>query len=281
MAQITAVIGITHFPFHHRLASQPREQWSEDTITMAARGEMARARLSAAKPDLLVTIGNDHFHQFFLDNMPAFTVGKMTAFDGIYYNETREFGLPRCRVPGDTDAAQKILVGGMKQGVDFAFSNELKIDHSIIVPLLFVRPEMDIPIVPVLTNCMAPPMPTAERFFQVGKILRSVIEDLPGNRRVGVVLSGHLSLDVGGPLQFEAFPVNPEFDAKAVGWIEQGDSGAAIAECTFEKLLEAGNVAHGFLNFLLAMGLTQGMRCTHAEAIKRKASSQPLFCWEP
>jgi hypothetical protein len=31
---------------------------------------MMRQRTGDAKPDVLITIGNDHLHQFFMDNMP-------------------------------------------------------------------------------------------------------------------------------------------------------------------------------------------------------------------
>jgi protocatechuate 4,5-dioxygenase beta chain len=94
--------------------------------------------------------------------------------------------------------------------------------------MLFVRPEMDIPVVPILTNCIAPPMPRARRCFDVGKALRGAIESLPTNKRIGVLVSGHLSLEIGGPKQFERHFTDPAFDAAAVGWIVNGDiDGAA------------------------------------------------------
>jgi len=95
------------------------------------------------------------------------------------------------------------MEGAFDWGVDFSYSNELTIDHSIIVPMMFVRPEMDIPIVPILTNCIAPPMPRPKRFYEVGKAIRGVIDNLGTNKRIGVLVSGHLSLEVGGPRQFE------------------------------------------------------------------------------
>lgn len=281
MARLVAVIGITHIPFHYRLANQPRSEWSPDTVNIVQRGEMMREKLRQAQPDVLVAVGNDHFHQLFMDNMPAFILGKMEVFDGTYYNEVREFGLPRCRVPGDVKLGQQILERAMNRGVDFAFSNELKVDHSVVVPLTFVRPEMDLPIVPIMTNCVAPPIPPAERFHQVGQVLRSVIEEIPGDKRIGVVVSGHLSLEVGGPLQFDPRAMNEEFDDQAVGWISRGDIKTAIRECTFDRMTQAGNVTHAFLNFLLAMGVAEGLPCTHAEGFKRKGSTQPFFAWEP
>ena len=281
MARLVALFGITQNPFHYRLISQPRSQWSPDTEKMVERGEMMREKLRRAKPDALVVVGNDHFHQFFMDNMPAFILGKMDVFDGTYYNEVREFNLPRCRVPGDVKLAQQILEGAMKRGVDFSFSNEMKVDHSVVVPLMFVRPEMDLPIVPIMTNCVAPPIPPPERFYQVGCLIRSVIDEIPGDKRIGAVVSGHLSLEVGGPLQFNLSAMDEEFDDQAVGWVSGGNIKTAIRECTFDRMTGAGNVTHAFLNFLLAMGVSEGWRCTYAEGFKRRGSTQPFFAWEP
>jgi protocatechuate 4,5-dioxygenase, beta chain len=281
MARIVCMIGITHNPFHHRLISQPPSQWNEDTQKMVERGNLMREKLRSSNPQSLIMVGNDHFHQFFMDNMPAFILGKMELFDGIYYNEAREFNLPRCTVPGDVELAQQLLEGSLKRGVDFAFSNELKVDHSVVVPMLLVRPEMDLPIVPIMTNCVAPPLPPAERFYQVGKILREVIDEIPSDKRIGVVVSGNLSLEVGGPLQFDPKPMDEEFDDQAVKWISQGDIETALRVCTFDRMTGAGNVTHAFVNFLLAMALAKDMRCTYAEGLKRKGSTQPFFAWEP
>jgi protocatechuate 4,5-dioxygenase beta chain len=281
MARVVSIVGVSHNPFHYRLTSQPRSQWTPDTEEMVRRGEILREKLKQARPDSLIIVGNDHFHQFFMDNMPAFIVGKMDLFDGIFYNETREFNLPRCKIPGDVQLSQQILEGAMKRGVDFAFSNELKVDHSVVVPLMLVHPEMELPIVPIMTNCVAPQLPPAERFYEVGKVLRAVIDEIPVDKRIGVVVSGNLSLEVGGPLQFEPKPVDEEFDDRAVDWISRGDIYTAIRECTFDRMTRAGNVTHAFVNFLLAMGIAQGFRCTHAEGMKRKGSTQPFFAWEP
>ena len=44
-------------------------------------------------------------------------------------------------------------------GFDLAFSNELRIDHSVTCPIITLRPDADLPIVPVYTNIFAPPLP--------------------------------------------------------------------------------------------------------------------------
>jgi protocatechuate 4,5-dioxygenase beta chain len=244
------------------------------------RIEMMRKKLADAKPDVLVAIGNDHLHQFFMDNMPPFMIGKMDSYDGTFYDETREFGLPTCKLPGDPELSDFILERSLDEGVDFSYSNELTIDHSIIVPLMFVRPEMDIPIVPILTNCIAPPLPRPQRFYEVGGAIRKAIDNIPGGRRIGVLVSGHLSLEVGGPKQFERRLVDPDFDAAAVAWIQQGDIDTAAHGCTPEKMLQAGNMTTGYLNFLMMMGVANASRPAYAEGLAAGFPAVPFFSWD-
>jgi protocatechuate 4,5-dioxygenase beta chain len=278
MAQIVTIVGITHNPFMPRLFKQPqRPPGCEKVLERIA---IMREKLAEAKPDVLVTIGNDHLHQFFMDNMPAFMIGKMDAYDGTFHDETREFGLPICRLPGDPELSDAIMEGAFDRGVDFSYSNELTIDHSIIVPMLFVRPEMDIPIVPILTNCIAPPIPRPKRFYEVGQAIRAAIDSLPSNKRIGVLVSGHLSLEIGGPKQFERHLTDPEFDLDAVGWIQNGDIKNASEGCTAERMMKAGNMTTGYLNFLMMMGVANSARPSHAEGLDVGFPAIPFFSWD-
>ncbi len=281
MAIVVCVLGMPHNPFHHRATRGPRERWSDDLRNMQNRFDAMRERLARAKADTVVSIGNDHFHQFFMDNMPAFVIGKMDRYDGTFYNEVREFDLPRVTIPGDAALSRRVLDGLLRAGVDLAFSDELKVDHSVVVPLLCSRPELDLPIVPIMSNCAAPPLPTAARFHAVGRALRKVLEELPDQRRIAVIGSGNLSLEVGGPLQFAPHAMDPDFDERAVAWIANADVEGAVRECTYERLVRTGNVSHGYFNYLLLLGVANDARPSHAEGLKRAGSTQGFFAWEP
>ncbi len=278
MAQIVSIIGITHNPFMPRLFQQPQQP--PGAAKIKERIAMMRHKLADAKVDVLVCIGNDHLHQFFMDNMPAFMIGKMEQYDGTFYDEEREFGLPKCKLQGDVDVSDAIMEGAFDRGVDFSYSNELTIDHSIVVPMMFVRPEMDIPIVPILTNCIAPPMPRPRRYFEVGKALRAAIDSLPGNKRVGVLVSGHLSLEIGGPKMFEPKMTDPNFDASAVGWIVSGNIDAAADACAPDKVIQYGNMTTGYLNFLMMMGLANSAKPSYAEGLDAGFPAIPFFSWD-
>jgi protocatechuate 4,5-dioxygenase, beta chain len=279
VARLVSIIGVTHNPFMPRLFALPDPP--PGAALALARVALMREKLRQAEPDVLLMIGNDHLNQFFMDNMPAFMIGKMDAYDGTFYNEVREFGLPVVRVPGDARLGRQLLEGALDHDVDLAYSDELRLDHSTIVPLLWVRPEMDLPVVPLLTNCIAPPLPRARRVHAVGQALRRVIEELPGDQRIAVVASGHLSLEVGGPKMMEPRLTDPQFDHQAVGWIANNDLEGAARACTFEQLSRSGNMTPGFLNFIMAMGIADGLRPTHAEGLEAGFPATPFFAWEP
>src|SRR5205823_12944738 len=140
-----------------------------------------------------------------------------------WYNEEREFGLPRMVLKGQEDPSAYVLREGLDAGFDLAFSNELRIDHSITCPIITLRPQADLPIVPVYTNIFAPPLPQPRRFVQLGRALRQMVEAWPGDKRVAIIGTGHLSLELGGPRQFGPHGPDPEFDARAVEWIANAD----------------------------------------------------------
>ena len=278
MAQIVSIIGITHNPFMPRLFKQAQQP--PGTAKVKERIAMMRQKLTKASPDVLICIGNDHLHQFFMDNMPAFLIGKMEQYDGTFYDEEREFGLPKCKLPGDVEVSDAIMEGAFERGVDFAYSNEVTIDHSIVVPMMFVHPEMDIPVVPILTNCIAPPMPRPRRFFEVGKAIRGAIDSLPSKKRVGVLVSGHLSLEIGGPKMFEPKLTDPKFDVEAVGWIVNGDIDTAATACAPDKVVEYGNMTTGYLNFLMMMGVANAAKPSYAEGLDAGFPAVPFFSWD-
>src|ERR1700729_143234 len=214
VATIAAIIASTHHPFYLRASTATGDERPPFADEWAAKIEAFRETLTRARPDVLVMIGSDHFHQLWLDNMPQFLVGKAPFYDANYYNEEREFGLPKLLLTGHEDLSAHILRQGLDKGFDLAFSNELRVDHSITCPIFTVRPQNDLPIVPVYTNIFAPPLPRPERFVQLGQALRDIVDGWPSDLRVAIIGTGHLSLELGGPRQFGEHGPDPAFDAQ-------------------------------------------------------------------
>ena len=197
MATVAAVIASTHHPFYYRASTSAGADRPPFADAWVAKIEAFRETLTRARPDVLVMVGSDHFHQLWLDNMPQFLVGKAPFFDANWYNEEREFGLPKMRLSRQEDLAGFLLREGLDSGFDLAFSNELRIDHSVTCPIITLRPEADLPIVPVYTNIFAPPLPRPGRFVELGRALRRMVEAWPSEARVAIIGTGHLSLELG------------------------------------------------------------------------------------
>lgn len=278
MAKLVEAIGVTHNPFLPRVF---REDRGQDPGIDAARENFAlmHRKLAAAKPDVIIVVGSDHLNQWFMDNMPAFLVGKARLAVGPFPDEVKTHALAPYRAEIDGDLARALLRGGLARGVDFAFSDEFTLDHSFTMPLELIRPEMDVPVVPIFTNTIAPPMPLAQRFYDVGVIVREIIEELGANKRVAVIASGHMSLDVGGPKTNQS--VDPEFDRRMMTWIAQGNWRSVIKEATWERMFASGNQTPGFSNFIFLQGLARGAPASYTDLNPCRFAASPFMTWEP
>jgi protocatechuate 4,5-dioxygenase beta chain len=87
-------------------------------------------------------------------------------------------------------------------------------------------------------------------------------------------------LEIGGPKQFERHLTDPNFYAAAVGWIMNGDIDGAATGCTPEKMIAAGNMTSGYLNFLMMMGLANATKPSHAEGLDAGFPAIPFFSWD-
>jgi protocatechuate 4,5-dioxygenase beta chain len=282
MAELVAILATTHHPFYYATSKLPPEQAPPFAAEWVRKVEAYRETLARARPDVLVMVGSDHFHQLWLDNMPQFLVGKAPFYDANYYNEEREFGLPRLFLEGQEDLSAHILRGGLDTGFDLAFSNELRIDHSVTCPIITLRPAADLPIVPVYTNIFAPPLPQPSRFVALGTALRSLVESWPADLRVAIIGTGHLSLELGGPRQFGPHGPDPEFDRKAVDWIASGDIEKALGEVSLDSLSTPGNATHGFMDFMLMMGVAgAGVKADYVDTLDLFHTMEAYFTWYP
>jgi protocatechuate 4,5-dioxygenase, beta chain len=281
MAELVAILATTHHPFYYATSQLPPDEAPPFAAEWVRKVEAYRQTLTRARPDVLVMVGSDHFHQLWLDNMPQFLVGKAPFYDANYYNEEREFGLPKLLLTGHEELSGHILRAGLDAGFDFAFSNELRVDHSITCPIFTVRPQNDLPVVPIYTNIFAPPLPRPERFVKLGQTLREIIDGWPSDLRVAVIGTGHLSLELGGPRQFGEHGPDPEFDARAVQWIGNGDLDGVLANVTLDSLHSPGNATHGFMDFMLMMGVAGYNKADYVDNLDLFHTMEAYFTWYP
>lgn len=279
MANLIAALASTHHPFYLKATTSPPEQRTPQAQVWKEKIERYRETLTNTKPDVLVMVGSDHFHQLFLDNYPQFLIGKAPAYDATFYNEEREFGLPKYQLQGDEAMSRFMHQSFLDMDFDVAFSNELKIDHSIVCPIITLRPDNDLPVVPIYTNIFAPPLPSPKRFYDFGRAIRRAVMDYPADIRVAVIGTGHLSLELGGPRQFMETGPDPAFDRQAINWLRNGDIESILANVTHKSLQQSGNATHGFLNFVLMLGVAGQQVADHADSLDLFHTMEAYFTW--
>ncbi len=249
MGALVAAIAMTH---------NPRIFWNADQADAQGRERVygtfgaLRRRLADARPDRLIVVGDDHFDNFFLDTMPAFCVGVAPRAEGPFWYEAELMRIPRYRAHVDVDLATHLLDVGARCGIDFAQAHEFGLDHAFCVPLSVVRPEADLPIVPVFTGLFAYPLPRPRRFFEVGEAIKALIAEREAGERIAVLASFNLSLDVGGPRMGRR---DEAFDREALDLMRAGRVDEILSRMTVERLLDAGNSATEFLNYVVVLGL--------------------------
>ena len=130
-----------------------------------------REQLAAARPDALVVVAAEHFANFFMNNMPSFAIGMA---DQLSRGRSRIRNGSASRapsIPGNAALSQR-LIREMMQTVDVAYAEEWRFDHGIMVPLHFLTPSYDLPIIPVNINCQGPPLTPLHRAWALGEALR-------------------------------------------------------------------------------------------------------------
>lgn len=250
---IVGVFAASHSPgisgFPERAADDKRQ---------AVEGAFAevRDRIAALRPDAIVGISVEHFTNFFMDNLPVFAIATADAFEAPVTDQMAGFlRVERHRHPGHPTLAKAVREHALQEefdpslvGGDFAW------DENFCVPLKHLDPDSRIPVVPIIVNAVAPPMPTLRRCYRFGEMLRRAIEGQDEAGRVVVLGTGGLSHWVGMP---EAGQINTDFDRAFLDALAGGDT-ESILGLTEDQIDEAGNGAHEIRSWVVAAGAAGG-----------------------
>ena len=168
-----------------------RAHLAEPARKDALHGELYRLgeSLRESRPDALIVIAAEHFANFFMDNMPAYAIGMADHYEGPI-EDPGWLGIARTRVPGNAGLSQRLIADVMND-VDVAFAEEWKFDHGVMVPLHFLTPRFDLPVIPVNINCQGPPLTPLKRAWAFGAALRRACDAVP--ERVALVGTGGIS----------------------------------------------------------------------------------------
>lgn len=253
------------------LTRRERAPRSQEERVYEAFGRASQA-IKDLEPDALVVIATDHLRAFPLPSVPTFTIGVGPLAQGL-----GDGGLDPCEVPVHQPLSQSLLGTAIDDGFDVCFSEDVKIDHSFVMPLRTLTPDLNVPIAPVTINCNVPPRPTYERVYAFGRSLRRGIDALPDGRVVALATGG-LSHWVGSDERRafmnrppgtrladleqmprgaqETGPINEEFDQGVLEAVSRGELPAFLADWAPTRLeAEAGNGAQEIRNWLVLSGL--------------------------
>jgi gallate dioxygenase len=249
VAEIVGAFGVPHtpvFPFFVKRDGPESE--------IARFFGALTTELQKLEPDLIVMFDTDHLNTFFLDNLPVFGVGVTNVFKGPI-DEVRE--VPVQDIRSNADFGAHLRRTGIEAGFDLALVQEFAVDHSVAVPLHFMTPGMSVPVVPIFINGHIPPLPRAERAFELGRMVKRAIETFPKPLRVVTMGSGSFSLEVFGPRiapdRTDGVP-DPEWCKRVVALLEQGEVATIVKESTEEQMQKAGNVGGEILNWIAMLG---------------------------
>ena len=184
MSEIIGFVGMSHSPF---ATMTPPSDPSQPGGTFLADTERVARAVAELAPDAVVVIGPDHFHANFYDVMPPFVLGVEEAV-GFGDFDSRSGPLPVA-----SQLAWSIRDGLAADGFDLSLSYSLTVDHGVVQSYEMVSAGSPIPLVPLVVNTAAPPLPSMERCVRLGVALGDAIRSSAFAGRVLVVASGGLS----------------------------------------------------------------------------------------
>ena len=215
--------------------------------------ERLRQALEAARPQALVVIAAEHFANFFMNNMPSLCVGMAEAYEGPIEDE-EWLRIKRTRVPGAPELSQR-LISEMMQDVDLAYSQEWKFDHGIMVPLHFLTPRYDLPVIPVNINCQGPPLIPLPRCWAFGRALRRACDLVP--ERIAVIATGGIS---HWPATPDSGKINEAWDRAFLTRFLENRREELLAYTDEETHRDAGQGGFEIRTFIALAGCTEGSR---------------------
>jgi hypothetical protein len=234
---------------------------------LAAEAEAAldhlEAALHAARPDVVLVIGDDQDELFGYDNLPAISVyrgdeivmketalphPKLTWSDKAFW-AGYAMDLPR-RFPGAPKLADDLIRGLIARGVDVATSNEVPdpqrraFGHAYGFVYRRLMKNFQIPMLPVLLNTYFPPNnPTAARCHYIGSCIAEALAASPINAKVAIVASGGLS----------HFLCEAAFDRKIIDAIKNRDKDT-LASIPQESLCSGSSEIRNWITMAGALG---------------------------
>lgn len=169
--------------------------------------EALRSALAAARPDVVVIIGDDQEEVFGPPVNPTLAVFCGEKVSGNTMPRFRDQpGIDQTvTLQGHAELGHHIAAGLVHRGFDPAIMTELRplsrpegIGHAFTRPAYALGLEdAGIPVIPIFLNAYHEPLPSAQRCYDLGRALREIADSRP--ERIAILGSGGLSHDPRGP----------------------------------------------------------------------------------
>jgi 2,3-dihydroxyphenylpropionate 1,2-dioxygenase len=216
-----------------------------------AKLDEMRERLEASRPDALVVVGAEHFANFFMNNMPAYCIGMGDSYRGPIEDEDW-LAIKRTVVPGNADLSRR-LIESVLPAIDVSYAEEWQFDHGIMVPLNFLTPRYDLPVVPVNINCQGPPLTPLARAYEFGRQIRRACDAQP--ERIALVGTGGIS---HWPATPDSGTINESWDRAFLERLIANRRDELVAYGDEETLRDAGQGGFEIRTFIAVAGATEG-----------------------
>jgi 2,3-dihydroxyphenylpropionate 1,2-dioxygenase len=139
--------------------------------------------------------------------------------------------------------------------VDLAYAQEWKFDHGIMVPLHFLTPRYDLPVIPVNINCQGPPLIPLKRCWAFGQALRRACDQAP--ERIAIVCTGGIS---HWPATPDSGKINEQFDREFLDKFLANRRDELLAYTDEDTYRQAGQGGFEIRTFVALAGATEGSR---------------------
>ena len=210
-----------------------------------------RQDIKSSGAEALIVVGAEHFANFFMNNMPAFCIGMGEEYQGPI-EDPEWLKIQSHKVPGAPDLSMRIITEVM-QTVDTAFAEEWKFDHGIMVPLHFLTPDYDLPIIPVNINCQGPPLTPLHRAWEFGEALRRACDAVP--EKVALVGTGGIS---HWPATPDSGKINEAWDRDFLEKFKRNDKDAMLSYDDVQTYNDAGQGGFEIRTFIAAAAAAKG-----------------------
>src|SRR5712692_10304114 len=254
MADIVAAALTAHAPL---ITGRPEVSKPEQRDRLHAGFHELRRRFAAARPDLLVMFVNDHLQNFAYNNLPAFCIGLAGSYEAPSEGGAAFMRIPARTLHGNPEWAMALLEAGLGAGIDFAYSHDIESWDELSVPLHFLMPDGEVPLVTVYTNCAAPPLPTPRRCHQVGAFVGDFIRGRPSGERVALVATGGISDWVGTP---ETARLTPPFARRVLDPVARAATAPLTRPTSADIERDGGNGGPEIRNWIALLGAVPGWK---------------------